>query len=106
MTRISYQTKAAIAFMVVIIASMVTIISGLFFAPAANADVLVCPYLDAHPSVAGVEDLAGIGITVNGWTPEMVGEFIWSEVNNNCPRHLLTLQAFALKWGHSNSMPV
>lgn len=80
------------------------IVFGLFFvhaiaAPEAKADVFVCPYLDAHPTVAGVEDLLGIGMAVNGWSPEYTGKFVVNEVVNNCPRHLLTLEDFIAKWG-------
>lgn len=58
----------------------------------------ICSYLDAHPTVAGVEDLVGIGITINGMSPYETGAFIRDVVDNECPRHLVTIQMYLDKW--------
>lgn len=60
--------------------------------------VEVCAYLDAHPSVAGIEDLAAMGIYGNGWTDQQVGTFIGQQIATYCPRHGFELQAFVDKW--------
>lgn len=73
--------------------------AGLMAIPAARADTYdVCAYLDARPSVGGVEDLIGMGITGNGWTPEYTGKFVAEQVIDFCPRHTIELQAFIDKW--------
>lgn len=70
----------------------------LFFANPARAETTVCGYLDTHPTATGVEDLIGIAVVADQMTPEQAGHFIANEVINWCPRHLLTLQAFLIKW--------
>lgn len=70
-------------------------------APDAGADIMVCSYLDARPTVAGMEDLLGIGITINGWTPEYTGKFVANQIINNCPRHLIVMQEFINKWQYN-----
>jgi hypothetical protein len=83
-------------FIATLIGALFTIY-GLFFATPAHA-VTVCDYLDANPTVAGVEDLVATGIVYNDMTPQEVGGFIRSEVDEWCPRHLLVLQEYVDKW--------
>lgn len=73
--------------------------AAVVLAPTASADTYdVCAYLDARPTVAGVEDLIGMGITGNGWTPEATGEFVAKTIIQECPRHTIELKAFIAKW--------
>lgn len=73
--------------------------AAMLLASPAHADTYdVCEYLDARPSVAGVEDLIAMGMTGNGWTPEYTGKFIADQVFDNCPRHTIELRAFIAKW--------
>lgn len=74
------------------------VLGSMFGAQVAKADVYVCDYLDARPTIAGVEDLVAIGITQNGMTPREAGMFIGNEVRTLCPRHLLTIQMYINKW--------
>lgn len=74
------------------------IAAAILFATPARADYTVCDYLDMRPTPAGVEDLIGMGVVGNEWTPEYTGKFIADQVITYCPRHLLTLQAFLNKW--------
>lgn len=74
--------------------------------PVASADVTVCSYLDAVPTVAGVEDVIAILLVRNGLTPEEAGQVLYSEITNYCPRHLLTLQAAMDAYGVGHTQRV
>lgn len=86
----------------IIIISMVVgalIVVGLWRIASARADTYdVCEYLDARPTVAGVEDLIAMGITGNHWSAEHSGKFVADQIVDYCPRHTIELKAFINKW--------
>lgn len=66
--------------------------AGIMGIGVARADVTVCDYLDAHPSLADVEDLLAMGVYGNQWSSAETAQFIVAEVKADCPRHMFTLQ--------------
>lgn len=82
-----------------LIASTVAV-ATIVAAPIANAQPNnpVCSYLDAHPNIAGVEDVIGIAVA-GGIDPYDAGSYTAQIVIEDCPRHLPTLQAYVAKWG-------
>ena len=88
------------------IAAALVAVSGLFMAPAAQADPydrVVCSVLDDYPNNTGILGI-GLALKDEGYTGYEAGEIIGQAVINVCPEYIPLMMDFADRYAPSGAV--
>ena len=88
------------------VAAALVAVSGLFMAPAAQADPYdqaVCAVLDDYPNNTGILGI-GLALEDEGYTGYQAGQIIGQAVINVCPEYIPLMLRFADRYAPSGAV--